>query len=79
MTPVSLKLPAALHDRLVAAAKAMGKSKTAVVREALEAYLDGQRPSAGASCHELAQSLAGSLGGPRDLSAGRRHLKSFGK
>ena len=65
MRTVSLKLPDPLHELLAATARRHGKSKSTVVREALEAYLNGETARAGTSCLDLVENLAGCLAGPR--------------
>ena len=79
MSTVSLKLPDALHRRLAGAAKRTGRSKSALVREALERYLDGVEPASSGSVYELVSDLVGSGEGPRDLSTNARYLRGFGK
>jgi hypothetical protein len=80
MANVSMKLPVALNARLTAMAKRRGASKSAIMREALEAYLARGSRSKSASIAELAPEFIGCLdGGPRDLSSNRKHLKGFGQ
>jgi len=56
-----------------------GKSKSSVVREALEAYLNGETARDGGSCLDLVENLAGCLEGPRDLSSNKKHMSGFGR
>ncbi len=79
MRTVSLKLPDSLHDQLAAAARDKGKSESAVVREALTAFLNGETALGGVSCLDLVHNLAGCLNGPRDLSTNRKHMTGFGR
>ena len=79
MATVSLKLSDALHERLAAAAARAGRSKSAVIREALERHLDGTDPATTGSVYELVSDLIGSFEGPRDLSTNPRHLKGLGE
>ncbi len=79
MRTVSLKLPESLHDRLAAAARKQGTSKSTVVRDALTAFLNGETALPGTSCLELVHNLAGCLNGPRDLSTNRKHMTGFGR
>ncbi len=79
MTTVSLKLPEGLHKRLVALARKLGKSKSEVVREALEAFLDRSGSAARGSCLDRAGELTGCLEGPKDLSHSPRHMKDYGR
>jgi predicted transcriptional regulator len=76
---ISLKLPDPLHELLAAAARRQGKSKSTVVREALDAYLNGETARAGGSCLDLIENLAGCLAGPEDLSSNRTHMSDFGR
>ena len=75
MRPISIKLPKSLEALLEELARARGISRSAVVREALQAY--AASPISG-SVTELAGELAGSLDGPRDLSTSAKHLRGFG-
>ncbi len=55
-------------------------SKSALVREALEAYIRNEKKPLPGSCLELAKDLVGCVEGPPDLSFGKRHMKkSFGR
>lgn len=79
MKTTSLKLPEALDEKLYAIAQKRGGSKSAVVREALEAYLRNEKGVMPGSCLEMAKDLIGIVKGPRDLSFHKRHMKGFGK
>jgi predicted transcriptional regulator len=74
MRTVTFKLPIELDRRLNEFAKSRGSSRSAVVREALEA-LTVQHTSIGA----LAADLIGSLEGPGDLSTNPKYMADFGK
>ncbi len=80
MTTISLKLPDRLLERLEAATRARGTTKSSLVRECLEQSLDA-RPSGGkVTCYDLAADLAGSLKGlPRDLATNPKYLEGFGR
>jgi metal-responsive CopG/Arc/MetJ family transcriptional regulator len=79
MRTITLKLPESLALRLNAIVRRRSTTRSAVVREALEALL-GSQPGAGESCAELAGDLVGSLRGlPRDLSSSPRHLRGYGR
>ena len=76
---ITVKLPETLAARLRLTVRRRGRTQSAVVREALEAYLD-QSSSAGAgSGLDLVRDLAGSAEGPPDLSTSRRHLRGYGR
>ena len=79
MKTVSLKLPDALHARLMAAAKRGSTSKSAVVREALEAYFADGNASTEMSCLDLGKGIWGSLQGPGDLSYNKKHMEGYGR
>ena len=77
MTTVSLKVPAALEQRLARLAKSRGASRSAVIREALERLLN-EASAHPDSCLALASDLIGSVEGPADLSHNKKHLEGFG-
>lgn len=79
MRTVSLKLPESLDERLTAVAAERSATKSAVVREALQAYLGRGKGGRARSCLALASDLVGSVDGPRDLSFSAKHLKGFGE
>ena len=76
MKTVSVKLPTPLAAWLTQQAKELGRSKSALVRQALEQ----RRSQPGKStCLDLMQDLCGSIRGPRDLSTNPKHLAGLGK
>ena len=75
MRTISLKLPSELDQRVTALAEKRGTSRSAIVREALEAYANGHSESVTA----LAGDLVGSVDGPKDLSTATEHLKGYGQ
>jgi predicted transcriptional regulator len=75
MRVVSIKLPEALDERLSEVARSRNASRSAILREALEAFAQSSNPSVA----ELARDLAGSLTGPRDLSSHSKHMEGYGK
>lgn len=79
MKTLSLKLHESLDDRLTAAARKTGQAKSAVVREALQTYLENDKTARPGSCLELAGNLVGCVQGPADLSVDRKHLRGYGK
>ena len=75
---LTLKLPDGLATRLQAAVRKRGRTQSQIVREALEAHLDGG--STGAETFlDRARDLAGSVSGPSDLSSNPRHLRGYGR
>jgi Arc/MetJ-type ribon-helix-helix transcriptional regulator len=79
MKTLSLKLPETLDSRLTAAARRRGQSRSAVVREALEALLGGDNAGREGSCLDLAADLAGCVAGPGDLSVNPDRLRGYGR
>lgn len=75
MRTVSFKLPEDLDDALSELARSRGASRSAVVREALEALAKGKRRSVTA----LAGDLVGSVDGQSDLATNRKHMSGYGK
>jgi Arc/MetJ-type ribon-helix-helix transcriptional regulator len=75
MRTVSFKLPEALDDALSELARSRGASRSAVVREALEALAKGKRRSV----TSLAGDLVGSVDGPTDLATNRKHMSGYGR
>jgi Arc/MetJ-type ribon-helix-helix transcriptional regulator len=78
MRTVTFKLPPDLDRKLTKAARQRRTSRSAVVREALEA-LGGAPEKAATSVTEAAGDLVGKLSGPSDLSSSTRHLAGYGR
>lgn len=78
MATISCKIPEKLNASLEALARHRRVSKSAILREALEATTGGKR-SIGPGAYDLVRHLCGSLRGPRDLSSNPNHLKGFGE
>ena len=79
MKSISLKLPVPLHRELETTAQRKGRSKSEVLRTALEQYLHGGQSAGVDSFLEKAADVIGSVSGPRDLSTNPKHLKGFGE
>ena len=79
MNTISLKVPGSLALRLENEARQRGLSKSAVVRDALEEYLQTRSAENSESALALAADLAGVLSGPEDLSFNKDHLRDFGR
>lgn len=75
MRTVSFKLSARLDDTLRDLARLRKSSRSALVREALEALATGKRRSVTAVVDEL----VGTVDGPADLSTNPRHMSGYGK
>ena len=76
MRTVSVKLPPSLAAWLTRQARELRRSKSALVRQALEQQRS--QPGKG-TCLDLMEDLCGSVRGPRDLSTNPKHLTGFGK
>jgi metal-responsive CopG/Arc/MetJ family transcriptional regulator len=72
MKTVSLKLSAELNIKLERAARSSGQTKSDIVREALERYLQKERP---VSALELCGDLVGKGAGPGYLSTNPDHMR----
>lgn len=79
MVRVNLTLPEGLHRKLSAAARKRRVSKSALLRQALEEYLDKNLVRPGVSCLDLVQDLVGCVEGPGSLSTHPCHLVGYGK
>jgi metal-responsive CopG/Arc/MetJ family transcriptional regulator len=66
MNTISLKLPPHLLDRLERRASMLGTTKSEIVRESLEAFLEGNTTTR--TCMDLGRDLIGTAPGPKDLS-----------
>jgi predicted transcriptional regulator len=80
MRTISLKLPEDLVADLQREAKARRITKSAVVRESVEAALRRRSRRGAVSCYDLARDLAGAVKGlPRDLASNPKYMEGFGK
>jgi metal-responsive CopG/Arc/MetJ family transcriptional regulator len=73
---VSFKISERLDRAVNELAKRRGSSRSAIMREALEAFSKGGRKP---SVTELAGDLVGSIRGPRDLATNPKYMDDFGK
>lgn len=76
MKTITVKLPEALASWLSRRARELGRSQSALVREALERVRNG---SASETCHDLFADSCGAISGPADLSTNPKHFTGFGK
>jgi len=61
-------------------AKARRVTKSALVRESIEAALRRRSRRGAASCYDLARDLAGTVKGlPRDLASNPKYMEGFGE
>jgi Arc/MetJ-type ribon-helix-helix transcriptional regulator len=79
MKTISIKLPASLSVRLERAVRKRGKSKSEIVRAALELFLNGESNKRPASALEAAGPYVGCAEGPGDLSTNPKYMEGFGK
>ena len=80
MKVLSLKVSESLDRKLSAVVKRRNMSKSVVVREALEQYLDESHEVRGGSFLELAGDLVGCVkDAPADLSVNPKHLDGYGR
>ena len=75
MKTVSFKLPEQLDNALTDLAKRRKSSRSALVREALEALAKGKRRSVTSCVDELALDVDG----PPDLATSRKYMTGYGK
>ena len=79
MKILSIKLPEPLRVKLDSASKERGESRSALVREAIEAFIKDEDHTPRGSCLELAKDLAGVVKGPADLSFNKKHMRGYGQ
>ena len=79
MKTLSLKIPESLLERLDAAARKRGESRSALLREAIEMILSGKDHIQDGSCLDLAKDIAGCIKGPEDLSFNKRRMNGYGQ
>lgn len=79
MKTVSLKMPEALDSELENLARRTGRSKSLVVRMALEEFLPRRSRSSKRSFLARAADLAGSVSAAPDLSTNKRRLDGYGR
>lgn len=80
MKTISLKLTESLNAKLERVAKQRGMNKSALVRSAIEQFINVRTPTAKpVSALELAGDLVGCLEGPGDLSTNPKYMEGFGE
>lgn len=79
MKTISLKLPAPLANWLARRAAELGRSRSDLVRQALEEQRQGKNSTGEKSCAELMVEFGGFFRGPRDLSTNPKYMRDFGK
>jgi Ribbon-helix-helix protein, copG family len=79
MKTISLKLPVPLANWLARRAAELGRSRSDLVRQALEEQREGKNSAGEKSCAELMVEFGGFFRGPRDLSTNPKYMRDFGK
>ena len=80
MNVLTLKVPADLDRTLRLVARKRGTSRSALVRAAIEKYIDQDIPAtAKPSTFDLVREFAGSVHGPADLAVNPDHLEGYGR
>ena len=79
MTPISLKMPKQLAREVTEAARRRGVSRSALIREILEAFLRAEMSLPPESALSQAADLAGAFPGPEDLSVNPDYMRGFGR
>jgi Arc/MetJ-type ribon-helix-helix transcriptional regulator len=79
MKTISLKLPAPLANWLAKRAHELGRSRSDLIRQALEEQRQGKNSKSEKSCAELMAEFSGFFQGPRDLSTNPKYMRDFGK
>ena len=79
MKTISLKLPAPLANWLAKRANELGRSRSDLVRQALEEQREGKNGRGEKSCAALLAEFGGFFRGPRNLSTNPKYMRDFGK
>lgn len=80
MTTITCKVSEKLAAQLDTLARAERRSKSALVREALEDRFKAKRRRGPVTAFDLVKHLCGSIkGGPSDLATNPEHMKGFGE
>ena len=79
MKTISLKLPEPLANWLAKRANELGRSRSDLVRQALEEQRQRKSSKSEKSCAELMAEFSRFFQGPRDLSTNPKYMRDFGK
>ena len=79
MKTITLRIPSALATRLATVAREGKTTKSAVIREALEAFFEGNGTPQSGSALDSIRDLVGCFEGPGDLSSNKKHMEGFGR
>ena len=80
MPVVTLKVPEMLARKIRIAAQKQHTSRSAIVRRAIERYIDEDLPDTDQpSAYDLVKEFVGTVAGHQDLSTHPRHMDGYGK
>lgn len=79
MKTVTLKLDEALYAKVDAVARRRKTTRSAVIRDAVAAWVEPRNGRTVGSALDLAKDLVGCVSGPADLSTNKAHLRGFGR
>lgn len=80
MTTITCKLPEALAAQLTSLAREERRSKSAILRDALEDRLKAREKAPMVTALSLVKHLCGVMQGePADLATNPQHMRDFGK
>lgn len=79
MKTLTLKLDEALYAKVDAVARRRKTTRSAVIRDALAAWVEPRNGRKVGSALDLAKDLVGCVSGPADLSTNKAHLRGFGR
>ena len=79
MKTISLKVSRALNQKLAALARQRRTTKSAIIREALEAFCADGGKRRRTSLLDRISDLVGSVEGPGDLSVNKKYMEGFGQ
>jgi Arc/MetJ-type ribon-helix-helix transcriptional regulator len=80
MKTITIKVPSTLDAQITAIAARRGaRSRSAVIREALDRFVQTERAAQPGSLLDALQDFAGICDGPVDLSTNPKYLEDFGR
>lgn len=79
MGTLTVKLSQPLQAKLDALVKRRGRSKSDLVREAIERLVSESGKQERLTVHDLLKDLKGSVRGPKDLSTNPKYLRGYGE
>ena len=79
MTTITVKVPELLNRKLQTVAEKCGVSKSVLMRNALESYLEKDVPTPSqTTAYDLLKENIGQVVGPSDLSSKKRYMRGYG-